>query len=113
MILKRIIHGVQFEQSPVDSCAYERAIPRSLCLSADMAHALHPNYASKHEARMGISLTGGPAIKYNTNQRYATNAETASVIRDIAEKVGVPLQEICNRNDVPCEVQLDRLLAQI
>merc|ERR1711881_286027 len=59
MILKRIIHGVD---SSVDACAYERCIPRSMCLSADMAHACHPNYISKHEPRMAINLTDGPAI---------------------------------------------------
>lgn len=99
MLLKRIVHGVD---PSCDPCAYERAIPKSLCLSADMAHACHPNYISKHEARVQLTLTDGPAIKYNANQRYATNAETASVIRDMAEKAGVPIQEIFNRNDVPC-----------
>lgn len=101
MLLKRIIHGVM-GSGKVDACAYERAIPRSLCLSADMAHALHPNYASKHEPRMGISLTDGPAIKYNSNQRYATNACTASIIREMAKTANVPIQEIAVRNDMGC-----------
>jgi len=101
MVLKRIIHGVEGNIN-TDACAYDRSIPRSLCLSADMAHALHPNYASKHEPRMGITLEGGPAIKYNANQRYATSAETAAVIREMARRADVPVQEICNRNDVPC-----------
>jgi len=99
MILKRICYGIDKD---IDPCAYERAMPRSYCISADMAHACHPNYASKHEGRMQLTLTDGPAIKYNSNQRYATNAETASVLRDIAWQAGVPIQEICNRNDVPC-----------
>jgi len=98
-ILKRICYGVD---KNIDPCAFERAMPRSFCISADMAHACHPNYISKHESRMQLTLTDGPAIKYNANQRYATNAETASIIRDIAWQAGVPLQEICNRNDVPC-----------
>lgn len=98
-ILKRILYGVD---PTADTCALERAIPKSFCVSADMAHAIHPNYASKHEGRMPLSLTGGPAIKFNTNQRYATNSQTASILRMVAEEANVPLQEICNRNDVPC-----------
>lgn len=98
-ILKRILHGVD---PNADSCCFERSIPKSFCISADMAHAIHPNYSEKHEGRMPLSLTGGPAIKFNTNQRYATNSQTASLLRLVAEKANVPLQEICNRNDVPC-----------
>ena len=100
-ILKRIINSIEGSEN-VDPCAYETAIPRSFCVSADMAHAIHPNYTEKHEERFPLSLTGGPAIKFNTNQRYATNSQTASLLRLIAEEAGVPLQEICNRNDIPC-----------
>ena len=51
---------------------------------------------------MPLSMTGGPGIKFNTNQRYATNSHTASILRMVGQECDVPLQEICNRNDVPC-----------
>ena len=71
-------------------------------MSADMAHAVHPNYSDKHEGRMQISLDGGPALKYHCNQKYATNAVTASILREIGIENGIQLQEVGVRQDSGC-----------
>lgn len=63
--------------------AFSRAIQRSLLVSADNAHGVHPNYADKHDANHGPALNGGPVIKINSNQRYATNSETAGFFRHL------------------------------
>jgi aspartyl aminopeptidase len=78
------------------------SIARSLVLSVDMAHALHPNYVAKHDKQHSPMLNKGVVIKTNNNQRYATSGETAFIIRELARGVGVPVQEFIVRNDCPC-----------
>lgn len=77
-------------------------IARSFCLSIDQAHAIHPNYASKHQAQHAPTLNSGIVIKTNSNQRYTTNSFTGFVVREIGRKTGVPVQEFMVRNDCPC-----------
>jgi aspartyl aminopeptidase len=74
---------------------YADTIAKSFILSIDQAHAVHPNYASKHEAQHAPLMNYGVVIKTNSNQRYATNTTTAFVVREIARKVGLPIQEFC------------------
>ena len=78
------------------------SIAKSLVLSVDMAHALHPNYAAKHDKQHSPMLNKGVVIKTNNNQRYATSGETAFIIRELARGEGVPVQEFIVRNDCPC-----------
>jgi aspartyl aminopeptidase len=85
-----------------DREAYHRAIAQSVCLSADMAHATHPNYAERHEPGHWIALGGGPAIKTNVNQRYATDARSAAVLLRACDRAGVPPQWYAHRADMPC-----------
>ena len=64
----------------------------SFIVSADMAHAVHPNYADKHEPGHKPRFGDGVVIKHNANQRYATDAVTAWLFRELGERAGVPVQ---------------------
>jgi aspartyl aminopeptidase len=79
-----------------------RAINRSLMISADNAHAVHPNYKDKHDPNHLPVLNGGPVIKFNANQRYATSSETAALFRNLCIETGVPVQTMAMRNDMAC-----------
>ena len=79
-----------------------RALAGSVCASADMAHATHPNYPERHEPGHTVTIDGGPVIKVNANQRYATDAATAAVFARACDQAGVPHQVFVGRNDQPC-----------
>ncbi|ETI62429.1 aminopeptidase [Marinomonas profundimaris] len=81
---------------------YVQAIQRSMLVSADNAHALHPNYAHKHDKNHAPAINKGAVIKVNANQRYATNSETASVYRDIAAEENYEVQCFVVRSDMAC-----------
>lgn len=74
----------------------------SLVVSADGAHATHPNYVEKHEPSHLIALNGGVVVKRNANQRYATDATGEAAVVAAARAAGVPLQFYIHRNDLPC-----------
>lgn len=75
---------------------------RSFIVSVDMAHAVHPNYANKHEKQHLPQMNGGLVIKSNVNQRYATTPLTGFLIREVARREELPVQEFAVRNDCPC-----------
>jgi aspartyl aminopeptidase len=81
---------------------HNACIRKSFVLSIDQAHALHPNYASKHEATHAPVINGGVVIKTNSNQRYATNGVTGFVVRELGRICDIPVQEFVVRNDCPC-----------
>ncbi|MHA6493959.1 M18 family aminopeptidase [Pseudomonas borbori] len=81
---------------------YVRSIQRSLLVSADNAHALHPNYPDKHDSNHGPKLNAGPVIKINSNQRYATTSETAGFFRHLCLENEVPVQSFVTRSDMGC-----------
>jgi aspartyl aminopeptidase len=74
---------------------------KSFLVSTDMAHAVHPNFAEKHDSAYVPMLNHGPVIKINASQRYATTAESCACFEAICEQAGVPCQKIINRSDVP------------
>ncbi len=79
-----------------------RSLVSSSCVSADNAHAVHPNYPERHEPGHRPIVNAGPAIKVNSNQRYATSAETAATFQRACERAGVPWQVFVSRNNMPC-----------
>ena len=79
-----------------------RALAGSVCCSADMAHATHPNYADKHEPGHQITLNGGPVLKVNSNVRYASDATSSATLVLACEQADVPLQRYAHRSDLPC-----------
>jgi len=79
-----------------------RSFAASACISADNAHAVHPNYPERHEPDHRPIVNAGPAIKVNSNQRYATSADTAGLFQRACERADVPWQVFVSRNNMPC-----------
>lgn len=79
-----------------------RILSSSMMISADNAHAVHPNFPEKHDANHGPKINEGPVIKVNANQRYATNSETSALFRSFCAAVDVPVQSFVSRNDMGC-----------
>ncbi|KAJ7068169.1 aspartyl aminopeptidase [Mycena amicta] len=82
--------------------AYAQSISKSFLVSADMGHATHPNYTSKHEDNHKPTINGGVVIKTNAKQRYATDAVTSFVVKQLIERKGGKVQEYEVRNDMTC-----------
>lgn len=74
----------------------------STCVSADNAHAVHPNYRERHDPDHQPIVNQGPAIKLNSNQRYATSARSAALLRRVFDEAGVASQVFVSRNNIPC-----------
>lgn len=79
-----------------------RAIAASFCVSADMAHGVHPNYADRHEPRHMPGLGRGPVVKRNVQQRYATDALSAARFKAYCKAADVPVQDFVTRTDLAC-----------
>ncbi len=94
-----------------DAEARSRALSRSLLVSADNAHGVHPNFVAKHDGNHWPILNRGPVLKINANQRYATNSESGGLFRDICDATGVPLQCFVNRTDLGCGSTIGPLTA--
>ena len=75
---------------------------RSMMISADNAHGIHPNYADRHDENHGPILNRGPVIKINANQRYASNSETSGLFRMLAAAEEVAVQSFVVRTDMAC-----------
>ena len=93
-VLDRIIEAV-----PHSGQAMPRALANSCMLSADNAHATHPNFPQKSDPCAPVRLGGGVVLKYNASQKYTTNAVSGAVFRAVCQKAGVPVQVFTNRAD--------------
>ena len=81
---------------------FHEALSRSHCISADNAHAVHPNYPDRHEPAHRPMPNLGPVLKVNANQRYATSPESAAVFLRTCDLAGVPHQVFVSKNTMPC-----------
>ena len=77
------------------------AVARSFMLSADNAHAIHPNHPEKYDSENRVAMNGGVVVKFNANQKYTTDAMSQAVFEEICRRAGVPVQRFANRSDVP------------
>lgn len=91
--------------------AYWQAVERAFMISADNVHAFHPNYAEKYDPTNHPMLGGGPAIKFNASQKYASDAVSAAIFAEICRKAGVPCQRFVNHSDVAGGSTLGNILA--
>lgn len=91
--------------------ALARTLHRSFFVSADMAHAVHPNYADKHDAQHQPLLGGGPVIKVNASQRYATDGESAALFMLACERAGCTPQRFVMRSDLACGTTIGPITA--
>ena len=89
----------------------QRALARSMLVSADNAHGVHPNFPDRHEPGHKPLLNGGPVIKINHNQRYATGSETEALFRRLCADLDIPVQAFAVRSDLPCGSTLGPLTA--
>ena len=81
---------------------YMGMLRTSLMISCDNAHAIHPNYASKHDSKHAPHINKGVVIKVNANQRYASNSKTISKFMHVASSIDESYQEFVTRSDMGC-----------
>jgi aspartyl aminopeptidase len=86
-------------QNPQD---FARAMARSFIISADMAHAFHPNFSSAYDTQHHVHINQGVVIKVNVNQRYTSDGVSEAMFMQWCEKANVPYQIYSHRNDLPC-----------
>jgi aspartyl aminopeptidase len=91
--------------------AVERAVRASFLVSADMAHGVHPNYVDRHEPAHAPRMHGGLVVKHNANQRYATDAVSSFLFRELGRAAGVPVQEFVVRSDMACGSTIGPIIA--
>ncbi|WWC88570.1 uncharacterized protein L201_003482 [Kwoniella dendrophila CBS 6074] len=95
--VERIVSLPEYEK-----IGYHNLLANSFLVSADMGHAVNPNYENKYEPNHSPRINGGIVIKTNANQRYTSNAQTTFLLRRVAKKANVPTQEFEIRNDSSC-----------
>ncbi|WP_299995708.1 M18 family aminopeptidase [uncultured Clostridium sp.] len=94
-ILERIVIGLGKNKEE-----YYRALANSIMISADLAHAVHPNLGSKHDPTNRPILEGGPVLKIAASGSYSTDSFNGAIFAGVCESAGVPFQKFVNRSDV-------------
>ena len=108
--LSYMLQRIALAQSHTEE-AYYQAVERAFMISADNAHAWHPNYSEKFDPTNHPMLGGGPVIKFNAAQKYASDAVSAAIFANICEAAGVPCQRFVNHSDVAGGSTLGNILA--
>ena len=108
--LSYMLKRIALAQSGTEE-AYYQAVERAFMVSADNAHAWHPNYSEKYDPTNHPMLGGGPVIKFNAAQKYASDAVSAAIFANICEAAGVPCQRFVNHSDVAGGSTLGNILA--
>ncbi|MFD6426015.1 M18 family aminopeptidase [Streptomyces sp. NPDC060198] len=90
---------------------WARSLAGSFCVSADMTHAVHPNYQERHDPGHLPLPNGGPTVKVNTNQRYATDGTGVALFREACDRSEVPWQSFAANNAMPCGTSIGPLTA--
>lgn len=88
-----------------------RAFAGTVCLSSDTGHAVHPNYAERHDPTHHPRVNGGPILKVNVNNRYATDGSGRAVFAAACEKANVPFQSFVSNNSMPCGTTIGPITA--
>ncbi|WP_416970351.1 M18 family aminopeptidase [Streptomyces sp. 4F14] len=88
-----------------------RAFAGTVCLSSDTGHAVHPNYAERHDPTHQPRINGGPILKVNVNNRYATDGSGRAVFAAACERAGVPFQSFVSNNSMPCGTTIGPITA--
>jgi aspartyl aminopeptidase len=88
-----------------------RSFAGTVCLSSDTGHAVHPNYAERHDPTHHPRVNGGPVLKVNVNQRYATDGAGRAVFVAACERAGVPWQTYVSNNAMPCGTTIGPITA--
>ena len=109
-ILSMMLKRIALAQSGTEEAFYQ-AVERAYMISADNAHAWHPNYSEKYDPTNHPVLGGGPVIKFNAAQKYASDAVSAAVFAEICREAGVPCQRFVNHSDVAGGSTLGNILA--
>lgn len=107
----QLLERVLLRLSDDDPAVLNRELAHSVALSLDMSHAVHPNYPDRHEPAHVIRPGGGPAIKVNSSQRYATNGAGVAYVRSIAREANLPIQVYSHRGDLPCGSTIGPILS--
>ena len=108
--LSYMLQRIALAQSHTEE-AYYQAVERAFMISADNAHAWHPNYSEKFDPTNHPKLGGGPVIKFNAAQKYASDAVSAAIFANICDAAGVPCQRFVNHSDVAGGSTLGNILA--
>jgi len=100
-VLEHLLEALSVGQGASRTQHFDR-LANSLCISADNAHAVHPNYPERHDLQHAPLVNHGPAIKLNSNQRYATSSRGHALVQTIAQQADIAVQVFVSRNNLPC-----------